>query len=387
MLLAPNGLVGAMEPGLRRVQPHWEHDDEISDDLAHRVTGWWTTGCLGVGQQDVRLKLCLTIGTAVKIDVHAHYFPSEYLDSLERLGKDDVAESRAQRLAGNTPEELHARLRIMDAAGVDVQVLSPAGQMPYFERKADAVSTARLGNDLFAEFVARSPQRLAAFAMVPLPHVDAALGELQRALDNLGMAGAVIGTSVLGRSIADPAFEPFYAELDRRSAVLYVHPSGRGLESPLILGHQLIWVLGAPLEDSVAAMHLIVKGVVTRYPNIKIIVSQIGGALPVLMGRLDFLYQAEVPDSPEKPSVVARKLWYDNVTHNDPVALRCAALALGAERLVLGSDYPYQLHDDYTRTVSFVSQAGLTEDEVRAILESNGSRLFQDLVDRQAKSP
>jgi 6-methylsalicylate decarboxylase len=316
----------------------------------------------------------------MRIDVHAHYFPTKYLDALERLGKDDVPESRAQILAGNKPEELEARLRMMDSAGVDMQVLSPAGQMPYFERPQDAVAIARLGNDLFAELVAQSPKRLAAFAMVPLPHVDAALEELGRALDELGMAGATIGTSVLGRSIADPAFEPFYAELNRRSAVLYVHPSGRGAESPLILEHRLMWLLGAPLEDAIAAVHLIVKGVVTRYPNIKIIVAQIGGAIPLLMGRLDFLYRNEVPECPELPSVAGRKLWYDNVTHNDAVALKCAVLALGADRLVLGSDYPYQLDDDYRRTVSFVERAGLTKDEVSAVLEDNGCRLFPALV-------
>jgi aminocarboxymuconate-semialdehyde decarboxylase len=312
-------------------------------------------------------------------DVHAHYFPTKYLDALEQVGKPDVGESRAQHDAGATRDELAARIAMMDAAGVDYHVLSPAGQLPYFARETDSVRMARLANDLFAEFVDGKPDRLAAFAVTPLPHIDAALIELTRALDELKMAGAVIGSSVLGKSLADPAFEPFYKELNRRGAVLYVHPSGLGAESPLISPHAMTWVIGAPIEDTVAAFHLIVRGIPSRYPNIKIIVSHIGGAMPILLGRLDFLYRDEVPQTPELPSKAARRMWYDTVGHDDFIAIRSAWEAFGPHKLVYGSDYPYQLGDAYTRSVQYIRNSGIPAKDVEIIL-STGDGLFPQLL-------
>jgi 6-methylsalicylate decarboxylase len=312
-------------------------------------------------------------------DVHAHYFPTKYLDALESVGKPDIAESRMQRDAGTTKDHLDARLGMMDAAGVDYHVLSPAGQLPYFTNELDSVRTARLANDLFAEFVNEKPDRLAAFAVTPLPHVDAALTELARALDDLKMAGAVIGSSVLGKSLADPSFDPFYDELNRRGAVLYVHPSGLGAESPLISPHSMTWVIGAPIEDTVAAFHLIVRGIPSRYPNIKIIVSHIGGGMPILLGRLDFLYRDEVPQTPELPSKAARRMWYDTVGHDDPIAIRSGWEAFGPHRLVYGSDYPYQLDEAYTRSVQYIRNAGIPAEDVEIIL-STGDVLFPYLI-------
>ena len=267
---------------------------------------------------------------------------------------------------------------MMDAAGVTFHVLSPAGQLPYFPREADSVKTARLANDLFAEFVDKKPHRLAAFAVTPLPHIDAALRELTRALDELKMAGAVIGSSVLGRSIADPAFEPFYAELNRRGAVLsFIHPAL--VRFPLISPYAMTWVIGAPIEDTVAAFHLIVRGIPSRYPNIKIIVSHLGGAMPILLGRLDFLFRDEVPQTPELPSKAARRMWYDTVGHDDPIAIRSAWEAFGPHRLVYGSDYPYQLDDAYTRSVHYIRTSGIPKADVEVIL-STGDELFPKLA-------
>jgi 6-methylsalicylate decarboxylase len=312
-------------------------------------------------------------------DVHTHYFPTKYLDALESVGKPDIGESRAQRDAGAEQDQLDARIAMMDAAGVAYHVLSPAGQLPYFPREADSLRTALLANDLFAEFVNKKPDRLAAFAVTPLPHIDAALKELTRALDELKMAGAVIGSSVLGKSIADSTFEPFYEELNRRGAVLYVHPSGLGAESPLISPHAMTWVIGAPIEDTVAAFHLIVRGIPSRYPNIKIIVSHIGGAMPILLGRLDFLYRDEVPQTPELPSKAARRMWYDTVGHDDPIAIRSAWEAFGPHRLVYGSDYPYQLDEAYTRSVHYIRNSGIPKADVEVIL-STGDELFPKLA-------
>ena len=112
----------------------------------------------------------------------------------------------------------------------------------------------------------------AAIAALPLPHVDAALAELTRALDDLGMVGVSLGCSIVGRPLDEAAFEPMFAELDRRGAVLFLHPVGRGCGS-LLEGFDLNFPLGAPFEDTVAALRLILAGIVDRYPRLRIIAA------------------------------------------------------------------------------------------------------------------
>jgi len=320
----------------------------------------------------------------VIIDFHAHYWPAAYLDQLERSGG-DPSYQRRQRWASDLDADLDGRLRMMDDAGVDLQVLSPGGPQPYFASREAATATAQLANDLYHDLVARHPDRFGAFGMVPLPHVDAAIKEAGRALDDLGVAGIAIGTSILGTSIADPALDPFYAELDRRGAVLYVHPSGVGAESPLISPHSLTWVVGAPLEDTIAAAHLIFAGVTARFPNMKVLVSHIGGALPVLLGRLDFLYTDEMPAMDPPPSVLARRMWFDSVAHGDLLAIETAFRAYGADKLVMGSDFPYQLDAAYTDAVGFLSRSGIGADAARAILGGNAEGLLGDWLAKRAR--
>jgi 6-methylsalicylate decarboxylase len=190
------------------------------------------------------------------------------------------------------------------------------------------------------------------------------------------MIGAAITTSVLGRSLADPAFVPLYAELDRRGAVLYVHPAGTGAESPLIALHDMTWMVGAPIEDTVAAMHLILAGIPSAYPRIKIVISHLGGALPMVLERADHQYGWEAPGTPEKPSVAARRMWYDTVGHDHPPALRAAVDSLGAERLLLGTDFPYQADDLFRAAIGYVGRSGLPPDEVAAVLDHNAGALL-----------
>jgi 6-methylsalicylate decarboxylase len=316
------------------------------------------------------------------IDFHAHYWPVAYLDQLERCGG-DVAYQRKQVWASDADGDVAARLRMMDDARVDMQVLSPGGPMPYFVSEEAGVESARIANDLYRQLVDARPGRIGAFGLVPLPHVDAAIAEAGRALDELDVAGIAIGTSVLGRTIADPAFDPFYAELDRRGAVLYVHPSGVGAGSPLISPHSLTWVVGAPIEDTLAAVHLIFEGVTTRFPNIKVLVSHIGGALPILLGRLDFLYRDELPPMPIEPSVLAKRMWWDSVAHGDTLAIEAAYRAFGPTQVVLGSDFPYQLDEAYTDSVDFLFRAQIPPKDAQGVLSDNAALLLGDWLARR----
>ena len=161
------------------------------------------------------------------IDVHAHYFDPAYVDLLERNGADPRVVFDARAVVA-LPEnlEIARRIGIMDGSGVQRQVLSMSAVSPYLNGAAAAVEAARRINDLHAATVQKHPDRFGFFAALPMPHVDAALAELARAFEELPAAGVTFTTSINGRSLADPEFEPVFAELDRRAAVVFLHPPG-----------------------------------------------------------------------------------------------------------------------------------------------------------------
>ena len=310
----------------------------------------------------------------MRIDVHAHYWTDDYLNLLVDLGKADAAAAR--RLGAGGGAELEARLRLMDRAGVELQVLSACPQMPYFEDGKKGARAARFVNDQYAELVQRQPGRFRAFAALPMPHVEESLGEMGRALDELGLSGVAMNTTVLGRALVEPDFEPVFAQLNSRGAVLYLHPAGNSACSPLIANYHLTWMVGAPVEDTISVMQLITHGFPARYPNIKIINSHLGGALPMLLQRADDQYRWEAPDTPEPPSVAARRMWYDTVGHGHVPALRCAIDSFGADRLLLGTDFPYENGDIFVRAVDYIHDPEIDPNAARAILDQNASALL-----------
>jgi 6-methylsalicylate decarboxylase len=311
----------------------------------------------------------------MRIDVHAHVWTDDYLDLLEGYGRTDTATQRGLG-AGLGGKEIESRFALMDSAGVTHQVISAPPQSPHFADPAHALRAARFVNDQYAEVLRRWPERFLAFASLPLPHVDLALEEMNRALDDLGMAGVCVTTSVLGRSVADPEFDLLYGELDRRGTVLYIHPAGCGAGSPLISQHRLTWSIGAPIEDTVAIMGLILAGVPSRFPRMRILASHLGGAMPMLLQRADNQVDWEAPDTPEKPSLAARRLWYDSVGHGHVPALRAAVQSFGADRIVLGTDFPYEAGDLFRTAVGYVGQAGLEPGQADLILQANALDLL-----------
>jgi 6-methylsalicylate decarboxylase len=310
----------------------------------------------------------------MRIDVHAHYWTDDYIDLLVDLGQAGAVAARGLGAGGGA--ELEARLALMDRAGVQMQVLSACPQLPYGEDEKKTTQAARFVNDQYAELVQRRPDRFAAFAALPMPHLEESLGEMRRALDELGMAGVATNTTVLGRALVEPDYEPVFAELNRRGAILYLHPAGNSACSPLIGNYHLTWMVGAPVEDTISIMQLITHGIPTRYPDIKIINSHLGGALPMLLQRADDQYRWEAPDTPERPSLTARRMWYDTVGHGHVPALRCAIDSLGADRLLLGTDFPYENGDIFIRAVDYIHDPQIDPSAARAILDQNATALL-----------
>src|SRR5215207_1945892 len=220
----------------------------------------------------------------MRIDVHAHYFPDEYIDALTRLGHKGARPAVVR--APGQHVTLAERADLLKEHQVDVQVLSVASPGPYLRTEADAVEAARLGNDIYADACRGYDGRFAAFGTVPLPHTYAAIAEASRCLDELGFKGITVGCSVAGQQLDEEAFEPFFAELDRRGAVLFLHPQGVG-GGPGSQDFGLNWMVGAPFEDTIVALRLVFSGLTSRFPNMRVIVPHLGGTLPFLMQRLD----------------------------------------------------------------------------------------------------
>ncbi len=310
----------------------------------------------------------------MRIDVYAHYWTEGYIDLLVDLGQAGAVMARGLGAGGGA--ELEARLRLMDRVGVQLQVLSACPQLPYGGDGQKAAKAARFVNDQYADLVQRHADHFRAFAALPMPHLQQSLGELGRALDELRMTGVAMNTTVLDRALVEPEYEPIFAELNRRSAVLYLHPAGNSACSPLIGNYHLTWMVSAPVEDTISVMHLITYGIPTRYPNIKIINSHLGGALPMLLQRADDQYRWEVPGTPEPPSVAARRIWYDTVGHGHVPALRYAIDSLGADRLLLGTDFPYENGDVFVRAVDYIQDPQIDPSAARAILDHNAGALL-----------
>lgn len=310
------------------------------------------------------------------VDIHAHYLPKAYNDILLRIGGRSLPEAArpitARPMRNDDPSEILTRLSRMDDAGVQMQVLSPAASPPYAEKEADAVEAARLINDTYAELATKHPGRFAAVVSLPLPHVDAALSEMERGLDQLGMLGVSMTCSCFERSTAEEEFEPLYAEMNRRGAVLNYHPIQNGICSPMINDYGFTVSVGASLEDMAIVLHLIARRVPERFPNITYVVPHLGGLIPMQLQRLDNQAPRQHPNLPEPPSVTARRFYYDTVGHGSPAALLCAWKAFGADHLVAGSDYPVLMaFETYRQTFHYIRDIGLPLEDVDKILNHN----------------
>ncbi|HLI26283.1 MAG TPA: amidohydrolase family protein [Chloroflexota bacterium] len=322
------------------------------------------------------------------IDVHAHLYPPAYLDVVRKLEHEGGAVGAAAQRTLHAfirqdpvfTEALDERLALMDAAGIERQVLSFSTPNIWHPDVAVRSALVRAFNDACAEVAARYPGRFALFASVPLPFVDAAIAEAARALDELGAVGIGICTHIADRPVDAPEFEPFYAYLDARGAALFFHPDG--FCAPGVLDEYLLaWGVGVLFDDTLAALRLAASGLVARYPRITWIVPHLGGTIPFVIGRLDRVWrngqrfgllspaQAALP---EPPSVYLRRLYYDTVTYQVN-ALVLAREVLGVERLVFGSDFPYNSRQNLATGREQLAAAGFTPAELARVLRANSA--------------
>ena len=190
-------------------------------------------------------------------------------------------------------------------------------------------------------------------------------------MDELGMIGVNLHISALDRSVAEDEFLPIYEEMNRRSGIIFYHPCGNGICSPMITDYGRGGAVGTSLEDAVIALHLIAKQIPSKFPNITYIIPHLGGPIPMLLERLDNQFSMRRTNLPEPPSVTARRFYYDTVGHGSHAALTCACMAFGADHVLPGSDFPVLLsYETYERTINWPRDVkNLPAADIEQILE------------------
>jgi len=321
------------------------------------------------------------------IDVHNHFYPPEYLDALR--GGDSVVRVTLDE-AGNPcvhyPGDYNVAVRghrdiayradVLEREGVDTQVITLTTPGTHVEEPERAVRLARLVNDAFARIVKERGPRFAALATLPLCDPAASVAELRRAMQELHFPGAMLFSNVNGIALADPRFEPLYAEADRFGGVLHIHPTSPvGVEA--MTDYWLMPLVGFLFDTTLAAAKLVFAGVPERYPRIKWVLGHLGGAIPYLAERLDRGWRAFCEcraniDRP--PSEYLRRFYLDTVNF-DPRALRYAADFGGVGQLLGGSDYPHAIGSIPLMKES-VAAAAFTPDERAQILGGNAARVY-----------
>jgi aminocarboxymuconate-semialdehyde decarboxylase len=329
---------------------------------------------LGVPAVDVHAHALLPAVEATAAQQPGHARQREL--ELRGSGAQSAAVNQAQLAQiGSLLTDPAQRLAAMDRAGIDVQVVSPMPLYHYWADTSPASRITRLTNESMAALVEQHPDRLVGLGTVPLQHPELAVRELTRAVDEFGLRGVQIGTLAGSRELADDSLEGFWSRAEELGAVVFVHPWGCSLGERLDR-YYLSNIVGNPVETAVALSHLVFSGLLDRHPGVRIVAAHGGGYLPTYLGRSDHAWRVrpEAQRPAEPPSASVRRMWFDSLVYT-PSGLRHLIDAVGVDRIVLGSDYPFDM--GVTDPVDRLAAAGLEPDQQQAIRSGNAANLMK----------
>jgi aminocarboxymuconate-semialdehyde decarboxylase len=329
-------------------------------------------------------------GRTVTVDIHCHCncaaVAAEMHAEAERVGRAALAygneltkEVNVKQLAAIAPkmDSVEERLADMDRMGVDVQAISlPPYQLYYWAEPEVGRAAARKLNEYLVETAAKAPDRFVTLGTIPLQHPEMAVAELEYCIKKLGMRGVEILTHVEGRELSRANLDPFFAKAEELGALIFIHPDGF-THGERMQEHYFLNLIGHPIENSLAIGHLVFDGVLDRYPGLKICVAHGGGYVPAYAGRFDHGWRAR-PDCRQHidrpPSEYMKKLYFDTMVF-EPDQLGFLIEKYGADHILLGTDYPYDMGED--DPVGLIARVeGLSEAERNQVGGLNAVRLL-----------
>ena len=291
------------------------------------------------------------------VDFHNHFYPPEYVAALKAAGTSsavkvtyDENENPRVHYPGDynvlVPghRDIDFRQGVLEKHGVDTQVLSFTTPGVHVETAVRAVEWAQMVNDAFARTARERKGRFTALATLPLNDPAASVVELERAMKELGLPGAMVFSNVNHVALSDEQFAGLWKKADELGAVIYIHPTDP-LGVDAMLDYWLMPLVGFLFDTTLAASKLVFSGVVARHPKIRWVLTHMGGAIPYLAERLDRGYRAFADcrrHINRPPSEYLQQFYYDTVNFN-PAAIRLALEFAGPDHILAGSDYPHQI--------------------------------------------
>lgn len=334
-------------------------------------------------------------------DVHAHVMITGLEDSVRQRAPQEFALAGELDLRRNGAESaavsgemvgsriakltsLDTRITDMDAQGVDVQWVSPSPSHYYPWADEDlATWIVREANLRVAELVASAPSRLLGLGLVPLQHPERIVECVDDAVVGRGLIGVEIPSFAGDVELSDDRLEPFWTRMEELGAIVFLHPFGCSLDARLDRFY-LSNTVGQPVETATALSHLIFAGVLDRYPNLKVVAAHGGGYLPTSIGRSDHAWNVrkDARGCVEVPSSYLSRIWYDSVVH-DSRQLRHLIEVVGSDRVVLGSDYPFDMgSDEPARDVSeMLTIEGFGDEVMDELLRGNAASMLNPTTD------
>ena len=323
------------------------------------------------------------------IDIHAHFYPQSYLKILAEEGesfgirldqthpKETVIDMKGSRLShGPAFTDLDLRLKEMKRQRVDIHALSLTRPMVYWADPELGLKLSQAMNDAMAEAHTAFPDRFVGLAVLPMQDIPSALEELERASRLPGIRGVYMGTNINGKDLSDPQYLPLFQRIEKLRLPVFLHPT-QVIGPERLKPYFSYNLLGFPFDTAIAAAHLIFSGILDRFPRLSFCLPHAGGALPWLIGRMNRGHKIteECRQMKHKPSTYLRRFTYDTISH-DPGALLYLIRLVGADRVMIGSDYCFAI--GYDRPVEVVTRlAALSRADQARILGSNAARLLK----------
>ena len=313
------------------------------------------------------------------IDIHAHSTPQCFQRAV-LAGQDWHGMTAADGELFNprnawTPEQ---RIADMDSLGVDIQVVSTSpGFYQYHQEPAVTAAIARDCNDEIRQMTLDYPQRLAGLALLPMQDTPAAVAELERAVQQLGFQGAMIGDQVNGKTFDEPEFLPLWKAAEEMGALIFIHQGGQTIGSERQPRYHIRNTIGNLADRTVTFAAFVFGGIMDQFPALRICLAHGGGYACFGAGRMDRGWQVRAEarvNISQPPRNYLSRFYYDCLTHSEP-ALRMLIDSVGIDRVVLGTDWPADMRIDWP--VSWVmGLESLTLAEKEAILYKNLERLL-----------